>query len=147
MIKNNYNYGMNINIEEYKSCESFLPGLYKFLENGLFSQAILAVTDKDILIYDDHAPDVVSGDTFTYKVKFRVSLKSIETIVNEKIIGNKDMNGLSRLVFVYDSDNEEDTEATFYYFLDDKKLLAQMLTSLKARGLSIQSRKVDLSKE
>lgn len=139
---------MNINIEEYKSCQAFLPGLYKFLENGLFSQAILAITQKDILIYDDHAPDVVAGDAFTYKIKYRLPLQKVETVVNERIINNKDMNGLARLVFVIDTDNEdEDSEAIFYYFIDDKKLLGGMLDCLKGSGLSIQNRKVDLSKE
>ena len=138
---------MNISIEEYKTCQAFLPGLYKFLENSLFSQAILAITDKELLIFDDHAPDIVSGDTLTYKIKCRIPLEKIETIVNERIINNKDMNGLSRLVFVLEEENEEDNEKIFYYFIDDKKLFNEMANSLKAHGLSLQSRKVDLSKE
>ena len=138
---------MNINIEEYKSCQAFLPGLYKFLENSLFSQAILAITDKELLIFDDHAPDIVSGDTLTYKIKYRLSLQKIETIVNERIINNKDMNGLSRLVFVLDDENEEDNVKMFYYFIDDKKLLGEMLNSFKTHGFIVQNRKVDISKE
>ena len=139
---------MNINIEEYKSCQDFLPGLFKFLENGLFSQAILAITEKEILIFDDHAPDIVSGDTLTYKIKRRFFIDKVEAVVNEKIINNKDMNGLSRLVFVREVENEdEDDEVIFYYFLDDKKLLKDFLNSLQKRGLAIQSRKVDLSKD
>ena len=139
---------MNINIEEYKSCQAFLPGLYKFLENSLFSQAILAITEKEILIFDDHAPDIVSGDTLTYKIKKRFFIDKVEAVVNEKIINNKDMNGLSRLVFVREVENEdEDDEVIFYYFLDDKKLLKDFLNSLQKRGLSIQNRKVDLSKD
>ena len=139
---------MNINIEEYKSCQAFLPGLFKFLENSLFSQAILAITEKEILIFDDHAPDIVSGDTLTYKIKRRFFIDKVEAVVNEKIINNKDMNGLSRLVFVREVENEdEDDEVIFYYFLDDKKLLKDFLNSLQKRGLAIQSRKVDLSKD
>ena len=142
MIKNNYNYGMNINIEEYKSCQAFLPGLFKFMENGLFSQAILAITEKELIIYDDHAPDIVSGETLTYKIKFRLSFDNVATVVDEKIINNKDMSGLGRLNFVRDEDN-----ILFYYFVDDKRLLKNFLSALKASGLSIQTRKVDLSKE
>lgn len=139
---------MNINIEEYKNCQAFLPGLYKFLENSLFSQAILAITDKEILIFDDHAPDVVSGDTLTYKVKLRIPLQKIEAIINERIFNNKDMSGLSRFVFVRDVDNEDqDDEITFYYFLDDKKLLKEFLDNLRAHSFTVQNRKVDLSKE
>ena len=140
---------MNINIEEYKSCQAFLPGLYKFLENSLFSQAILAITEKEILIFDDHAPDIVSGNTLTYKIKKRFVIDKVEAVVNEKIINNKDMNGLSRLVFVREEveNEEEDDEVIFYYFVDDKKLLKGFIDYLQKRGLSIQNRKVDLSKD
>ena len=133
---------MNINIEEYKSAKAFLPGLFKFFEDGLFSQAILAVTSNEFLFYDDHAPDVVSGDSLTYKIKLRLKFDDFETIVDEKIINNKDMSGLGRLNFVREEDN-----ILFYYFEDDKKMLKTFLSVLKASGLSIQNRKVDLSKE
>ena len=133
---------MNISIEGFKDAEAFLPGLYKFQEDGLFSQAILSITDKELLFYDDHAPDTVNGDNLSYKVKFRLNIEDLETIVDEKIINNKDMEGLGRLNFIKGEDN-----IVFYYFVDDKKLLKDFLNVLKAHGLSIQTRKVDLSKE
>ena len=133
---------MNINIEEYNNCQAFLPGLFKFLENGLFSQAILALSDKELLIYDDHAPDVVADKSLTYKVKARFPLDDFDAVVDEKIINNKDMAGLGRLNFIRDEDN-----IMFYYFVDDKKMLKEFLSALKYHGLPAQSRKIDLSKE
>ncbi len=133
---------MNISIEGFKDAEAFLPGLYKFHEDGLFSQAILSITNQELLFYDDHAPDVVSGDNLSYKIKFRLNIKDLDTVVDEKIINNKDMEGLGRLNFVRDEDN-----ILFYYFVDDKKLLKDFLAVLKAHDFSIQTRKVDLSKE
>ena len=81
---------MNINIEEYNSVAAFLSGLYKFEEDGLFFQAMLGVTDKALLVYNDHAPDSKTADVLVYKVKERIPFEKINSIFNEQIINNKD---------------------------------------------------------
>ena len=144
MIKNNYNYGMNINIEEYNSVAAFLPGLYKFQEDGMFFQAMMGASDKALLIYNDHAPDNKTADVVSYKVKVRIPYESIYAIVNERIINNNDMSGLSRLHIMFD---KKDTGMFFYYFLEDKKPLKFFLAILKQNGFPVQNRKVDLAKE
>ena len=144
MIKNNYNYGMNINIEEYNSVAAFLPGLYKFQEDGVFFQAMMGASDKALLIYNDHAPDSKTAEVVSYKVKVRIPYESIYAIVNERIINNNDMSGLSRLHIMLD---KKDTGMFFYYFLEDKKPLKFFFDILKQNGLPAQNRKVDLAKE
>ena len=133
---------MNINIEERDNVQEFLPGLFKFLEDGLFSQAILGITEKEIHFYNDHAPSNVSGGTLTYNVRMRLKIEEIDTVLNERIINNADMAGLGRLNFI---SGEEST--VFYYFLDDKKLSKSFIDYLKAYGLPVQNRKVDLNKQ
>lgn len=144
MIKNNYNYGMNINIEEYNSVAAFLPGLYKFQADGMFFQAMLGASDKALLIYNDHAPDDKTAEVMSYKVKVRISYADIYAIVDEKIINNNDMSGLSRLRIMLD---KKDNSVFFYYFVDDKKPLKFFLSILKQNGFRVQNRKVDLAKE
>lgn len=144
MIKNNYNYGMNINIEEYNSVAAFLPGLYKFQADGLFFQAMLGASDKALLIYNDHAPDSKTAEMASYKVKVRIPYTDIYAIVDEKIINNNDMSGLSRLHILL---GKKDTGMFFYYFVEDKKPLKFFLAILKQNGFRVQNRKVDLAKE
>ena len=63
-------------------------------------------------------------------------------VVNEVIIKNKDLEGLNRLAIVM-----KDTKETFYfyYFNQDKDNSKNFIAGLKHYGLSVQTRKVDLS--
>ena len=80
----------------------------------------------------------------SYKVKVRIPYTDIYAVVNEKIINNNDMSGLSRLRIMLD---KKDTGKFFYYFLEDKKQLKFFLSILKQNGFPAQNRKVDLAKE
>ena len=135
---------MNINIEGYNSVAAFLPGLYKFAPDALFMQASLAVTDDALLIYNDHAPDQKINDVLTYKIQAKIPFTDIDTIVNELIINNKDIEGLGRLNILLEKGKGN---LYFYYFIDDKKPLKFFLDILKRNGFRVSSRKVDLAKE
>lgn len=132
----------NIFAEDIEKGRAFLPGLFKFNEGELFNQALMAVEESTLFIYNDHAPDSVLGDDWTYSVKKRFFLNEIKMIVNEVIIKNKDLEGLNRLAIVM-----KDTKETFYfyYFNQDKDNSKNFIAGLKHYGLSVQTRKVDLS--
>ena len=135
---------MNVIAEDLEKACALMPGLFKFYEDGQFFQAVLAVNAENLYIYNDHAPDNKTADAVSYKVKVRIPYESIYAIVNERIINNNDMSGLSRLHIMFD---KKDTGMFFYYFLEDKKPLKFFLAILKQNGFPVQNRKVDLAKE
>ena len=132
----------NIFAEDIEKGRAFLPGLFKFNEDELFNQALLAINDDLLFIYNDHAPDSVLGDDWTYSIKKRFFLKEIKMVVNEVIIKNKDLEGLNRLAIVM---TDSKTPHYFYYFNQDKANSKNFIAGLKHYGVSVQTRKVDLS--
>ena len=135
---------MILNVDEYNSITAIIGGLFQFKENDLFSQAELAATEKELLIYDDHAPDEIKGETYHYTIKKRVSLDDIKVVLDEKIIHNKDMAHLGRLAIVLD---DEDQSFFFYYFVNDKREVASFLKTLAAYRIKSKKIKIDLSRE
>ena len=135
---------MILNVDEYNSVTIMLAGLFQFGENELFSQAELALTDNEVLIYDDHAPDEVKNDTAHYRIKKRVPLENITVVLNEKIVNNKDMAYLGRLVFAHE---EEEQSFIFYYFVNDKKEVAAFCKALGALRIKVKKIKIDLCRE
>lgn len=134
---------MSIKAEEFEKVISFIPGLYKFNEAQLFSQAILALTDKELLFYNDHAPDKVEGDVKSYIIKRRIPLDEIDVVVDEKIVKRPELTGLNRLTIVFLNDQED---CHFFYFLENIKAVKEFLKSLKRSRISIVESKVDFSK-
>ena len=135
---------MILKVDEYNSVNAMIAGLFQFAENDLFSQAELAITDNEVLIYDDHEPDQVNGDTYHYSVKKRVPLDDIKLVLNEKIIHNKEMSNLGRLMFAH---MEDEQSFVFYYFVNDKKELKRFLSALKAVHIKCRKLPIDLSRE
>jgi len=132
----------NIFAEDIEKGRAFLPGLFKFNEDELFNQALMAIEENTLFIYNDHAPDSVIGEDWTYAVKKRFFLKEIKMIVNEVIINNKDLEGLNRLAIVIQGSK---TALYFYYFNQDKDNSKNFIAGLKHYGVNVQTRKVDLS--
>ena len=135
---------MILNLDEYNDVLAMIAGLFQFKENDLFSQAELAVTEKEILIYDDSTPDDINGQTFHYSVKKRCPLDDIKVVLDEKIIHNKDMEYLGRLVFAL---NEDDQSFEFYYFVNDKKELKAFVKTLSSLHIKCKKFKIDLCRE
>ena len=132
----------NIFAEDIEKGRAFLPGLFKFNEEELFNQALMAINEDMIFIYNDHAPESILGDDWTYSVRRRFFLRDIKMVVNEVIIKNKDLEGLNRLAIVMQGSK---TAQYFYYFNQDKDNYKNFIAGLKHYGVSVQSRKVDLS--
>ena len=132
---------MNVNAEELDKADALLPGLFKFDDFESFSQAVIAVNEQFIYLYDDHAPSEINGDNYFYKVKRRFSLDSISSILDEKINKQPDLAGLGRIGIMVG----EDEPQYFYYQLSNKKMAQNFLKCLKRYGLTIDSRKVSLT--
>ena len=132
----------NIFAEDIEKGRAFLPGLFKFNEEELFNQALMAINEDMIFIYNDHAPESILGDDWAYSVRRRFFLREIKMVVNEVIIKNKDLEGLNRLAIVMQGSK---TAQYFYYFNQDKDNYKNFIAGLKHYGVSVQSRKVDLS--
>ena len=132
----------NIFAEDIEKGRAFLSGFYKFNEGELFNQALLALTEDSLLIYNDHAPDSVVEDGWNYSVKKRYDLKEIKTVINEIIINYRDLSGLNRLAIVKQDSKVPDY---YYYFSKNKANYKNFIAGLKHYGVTVQSRKVDLS--
>ena len=133
---------MKLVIEDYKNAKALLVGLFQFDKKEQFSQAVLGLTENELIVYDDNAPDSKEGDSYKYNVKKRVALSDIAFALNEKIIKNKDLMNLGRLTFVM---HEVDNDVEFYYFVNDKKQLLEFIKELKSAHIKTKKRKVDLS--
>ena len=132
----------NIFAEDIEKGRAFLSGFYKFNEGELFNQALLALTQDSLLIYNDHAPDSVVEDAWNYSVKKRHSLQDIKMVINEIIINYRDLSGLNRLAIVLQDSKVPDY---YYYFNKNKAKYKNFIAGLKHYGVSVQTRKVDLS--
>ena len=141
-LKENYNDNMKINVDEYNRVSLMLAGLFQFQENNNFVQTQLALTQTELLFYDDSEPSEVKGEELHYKVKKRVLLDDYSLVLNETIKKNRDLANLGRLVFI-----SEDEEKTFiyYYFLEDKKQVKAFLKALKKVRIKSRNETVDLS--
>ena len=136
---------MKINAEDLEKARALMPGLFRFNEDQPFSQALLALNETELFIYDDHAPDEIRGeakDEFVYSVKLRIPLNTIETVVDEKIIKQPELAGLDRLAILLDG-----TAQTyyFYYFNEDTKTSKNFIAGLKHYKVVVGTRKIKLT--
>ena len=132
---------MNVNAEDLEKACALLPGLFKFLEDGQFFQAVLAVDAENLYFYNDHAPDFKDGDNLQYKVKLRIPHETVDTIFNERIYKQPDLAGLSRLSIM----TKEEDIYNFYYYLKDKKAVKAFVSTLKKLKYSVETNKTNLN--
>ena len=133
---------MKLIIEDYKDAKAAIAGLFQFEENAKFTQTILAVTENSFLFYNDNKPDMVEGDNYKYNVKLRLNIEDYPLVVVEKIAKNYQLSNMGRLNFWCD---EPEKCFEFYYFLNDKRDVQELIKELKNSGIKIKKRKVDLA--
>ena len=131
---------MKVNAEDLEKARAFLPGLFKFQDEEPFSQAVLAVNEEMLFIYNDHAPDYKEGDNLQYRVKLRFPKGSIDTIFHEKIVKQPDLKGLSRLSIM----TRDEDVFYFYYFEQDKALIKNFVAALKHFHYTVETNKTNL---
>ena len=132
---------MNVVAEGLEKARALMPGLFKFYEDGPFFQAVLAANEEMLYVYNDHAPDMVNGDSLNYQVKVRFPKESIDTIFNEIIYKQPDLKGLNRLSIM----TRDENVYFFYYFSKDKKAIGHFISSLKHLRYSVESHKTNLN--
>ena len=130
---------MSIKAEGFDKARVILAGLYKFGEEEPFNQAVLALNDEMMFLYNDHAPDVVSGDEWIYNIKERFLLNDVETVIDETLLKRPELSGLNRLAILIAG--EEDPHY-FYYYTENVKEVKNFLAALKHFGVETTSRKV-----
>ena len=133
---------MRINAEDFEKARALIPGFFRFNYEEPFSQALLALNEDMLFIYDDHAPDLVVEDTITYMVKARIPLSSIEMVVDETILKQPELAGLDRLCILL---NDQTDGLYFYYFNEDTKTHKNFIAGLKHYKVTVQSRKIKLT--
>ena len=133
---------MKLVLDEYKNARAIIAGLFQFSPTEKFTQTVLAVTENQLLFYNDNKPDSKQGDTYHYAVKKHLSLDEYPLVLDETIIKNKELANMGRLNF-YNEDVNKCFE--FYYFLNDKREVQEFIKELKNSGIKIKKRKVDLS--
>ena len=135
---------MKLSLDEYDKVRAIVPGLFQFNENEMFTQAALAITDDELFFYDDNAPDQIMGDVYHYPILKRIKLDDIQMALDEKIVRNRQMDNMARLNFLME---DSDENILFYYYLSDKKDIADFIKELADAGIKTKKRKVDLSPE
>ncbi|HHT66649.1 MAG TPA: hypothetical protein GX010_00200 [Erysipelotrichaceae bacterium] len=133
---------MNISLESSEKIRGLLPGLFQFKKNDYFTQAELAITDKEILIYNDHAPDEIVDETSKFYIKANFSFTEIRYLSIEKI-NNKELNKFGRIVIVFKNKKEE--PVFFYYFVKEKKIFKKIIKLFKESRLKTRKEKVFLN--
>ena len=131
---------MNIHAEDIEKARAFLPGLFKFDEEGLFKQALLALSEDTLFIYNDNAPDTTFDEDWNYSVKLRIPLEDVKQVTNELIYKHPDLEGLNRLAIAVVGEDP----LYFYYYADDKKSSNNFLAGLKYYGVEVSDRRVEL---
>ena len=132
---------MKLSLDEYNKVKAMIPGLFQYEPNALFTQTALAITDDDLVFYDDSMPNDKKEGTYHYAIKKRVNLEEVLMVLDEKIIKNPQLSEFGRFTFV--EEKQEDC-LEFYYFLRDKKQVVSFIKELRAQGLKVKKRKVDL---
>ena len=132
---------MNIVAEDIEKARAFLPGLFKFDENEPFKQALIALNDAYIFIYNDNAPDAINGDDWNYSVKYRFPLSDIKMVVNEKISKQPLLEGLFRLAIHTQKIKDP---FYFYYYNNDKKTYSNFIAGLKFFGVTVETHHIEL---
>ena len=135
---------MKLSLDEYDKVRAIVPGLFQFNENEMFTQAALAITDDELFFYDDNAPAQIMGDVYQYPILKRIKLDDIQMALDEKIVRNRQMDNMARLNFLME---DSDDNVLFYYYLSDKKDIADFIKELADAGIKTKKRKVDLSPE
>ena len=133
---------MSIKAEDFEKVQCLIAGLYKFDEEQPFSQALLGLTDQDLLIYNDHAPDRIEGDANVYLVRKRIPLENIDVAVDEKIVKRPELAGLNRLTFVFVTDEQDDH---FFYYVENDREVKDFLKTLKRSKVSVVENKLKLN--
>ena len=131
---------MNVNAEDFEKARALLPGLFKFKDGEPFSQALLAVNEEMLFVYNDHAPDSVYGENLEYSVRLRFPKGSIDTIINEKIYKQPELKGLNRLTIM----TRDEDVFYFYYFNKDKGMIKNFIAALKHFHYSTETNKTNL---
>ena len=131
---------MNVIAEDLEKARALLPGLFKFQEGEPFSQAVLAVNEEMVFVYNDHAPDFKDGNNLQYRVRLRFPKGSIDTIFNERIVKQPDLAGLSRLSIM----TRDEDVFYFYYFNQDKGMVKNFIAALKHFHYSVETTKTNL---
>ena len=135
---------MKLSLDEYDKVRAIVPGLFQFNENEMFTQAALAITDDELFFYDDNAPAQIMGVVYHYPILKRIKLDDIQMALDEKIVRNRQMDNMARLNFLME---DSDDNVIFYYYLSDKKDIADFIKELADAGIKTKKRKVDLSPE
>ena len=140
---------MKINLDEYKNIRELVSGLFQFDPTQKFTQAALAVTDEELLFYDDNAPDEKESIHYIYHIKKRIKLDKVVVALDEKIKKNKYLKDMGRINFLVEEEDEEgdtdNVEVIFYYYLTDKGQAESFINELKSLNVKVKKRKVDLS--
>lgn len=140
---------MKMSLDENEKILEMLSGLFQFNESEQFTQAAIAVTDDELVFYDDNAPDEKQTIRYVYHIKKRISLENVLLVLDEKIKKNKFLKNMGRLNFIVEEEDEdgdiEPTEVLFYYYLNDRRAAETFLDELKKLKIKTKKRKIDLN--
>lgn len=133
---------MKILLEEKNSLVALLPGYYQLVPGDPFTPCALGLTDDALLIYDDYAPDEIHTDSYIYRVKKKIPLSDIQSVLNEKLNHNKNLDYFNRFNIIA---KVVECSSYLYYRKSDYVLAKKILKKMKARGIRVKNVRVDVA--
>lgn len=135
---------MEITFEEGENILAVVPGLYQFEEDGLYHQAALAVTDSEVLFFDDSRPDSMTEDKAYYAIRRRFPISDIKNLSLENIKNGGKVKNMCRLNFIL---SNFDDSFVFYVRNKEGSYAVNFAKYIKKHKISTSRRDVDLKRE
>lgn len=133
---------MNIVLKENNKILAIASCIAQESKNADFIPMAVAITNSDLILFNDHTPDEIKDDTYSYLPKVRIPLTSIACLIKEKIVKDKKLYSYLRINVILR--NAEDS-FFIYYYCDDEKRIKKFLKVVRKQRVKIKKRKADIS--
>lgn len=133
---------MKIQLEDKNKLICLIPGYCQLAVNEPFTPCALGLIEGELIIYNDFGPDEIHSDAYIYRVKKRIPLEGIQTILNQKIKKNKELDCFNRFNIIAKVVEES---CFIYYRKSDVAIAKRMLKRIKSQGVRIKSLSVNLA--
>lgn len=132
---------MKIQLEEKSKLLCLLPGFCQLVKNDPFTPCALGLTETELIIYNDYWPDEIHTDAYLYRIKKRIPLSDIKTVLNQTIKHSRGLQSYSRLNII-----AKVVELSYfvYYRKNDASLAKNMLKLIKSSGITVKKDKVSM---
>lgn len=132
---------MKIQLEEKNKLLCLLPGFCQLVQNDPFTPCALGLTETELIIYNDYWPDEIHTDVYLYRIKKRIPLADIKTILNQSLKHSRNLEYYHRLNIIA---KVVELSSFIYYRKSDASIAKNMLKIIKTFGITVKKDKVSM---